>query len=357
MDIGDSGVDCIEFSRKLNFGGNLESGPKMGVSAELPDDFHKNLIDTSFFLAANRETDILVISSGINHDLERKVRDNLEEHQSKKAKLLLFLQTSGGSPDVAFRVMRRLQSRYSNITLMVGGYCKSAGTLMAVGAHEIVMSDDSELGPLDIQLGKPDELIERTSGLIPREAFAALQTASCEAFEEIVADLVQKFSFSTKMAADVATKMVIGLFQPIYEHIDPMRLGEMQRSVMIAIEYGGLLDVGNVKNGALTQLTAKYPSHEFVIDRQEASTLFINIRKPDEKEYGLMKLLQLLAERFHRSCIVEFLSPCEDKLTDDVKGNKNEHNQQVDGLAGSSPGNTEISPNAEHQETTSSEAE
>ena len=35
-------------------------------------------------------------------------------------------------------------------------HCKSAGTLLALGADEIIMSNLSELGPLDIQLPDRD---------------------------------------------------------------------------------------------------------------------------------------------------------------------------------------------------------
>ena len=38
--------------------------------------------------------------------------------------------------------------------------CKSAGTLLLIGATSLIISDRGELGPLDVQLSKPDEIFE-----------------------------------------------------------------------------------------------------------------------------------------------------------------------------------------------------
>lgn len=55
--------------------------------------------------------------------------------------------------------------QYERFTLFVSGLCKSAGTLVAVGAHELIMSDYGELGPLDVQMPKQDAVWEMQSGL------------------------------------------------------------------------------------------------------------------------------------------------------------------------------------------------
>ena len=44
--------------------------------------------------------------------------------------------------------------------------CKSAGTILALGADVIIMSQYAELGPIDVQLQKEDEVGESTSGLV-----------------------------------------------------------------------------------------------------------------------------------------------------------------------------------------------
>ncbi|WP_250910091.1 SDH family Clp fold serine proteinase [Escherichia coli] len=70
-------------------------------------------------------------------------------------KMFFFcVATYGGDPSAGYRIGRALQHNYEHITVLVVGPCKSAGTLMAVAAHKLVIGDMGELGPLDIQLKK-----------------------------------------------------------------------------------------------------------------------------------------------------------------------------------------------------------
>jgi len=60
----------------------------------------------------------------------------------------------------------------------------------------------------------------------------------------------------------------------------------------IALAYGGRLDTGNVKEGALERLAYGYPSHSFVIDRREAERLFVQVEAPHEEEAALALLYE-----------------------------------------------------------------
>ena len=42
---------------------------------------------------------------------------------------------------------------------------------MCIGAHELMMGDRGELGPLDVQIVKADEMDEQKSGLVAEAAF------------------------------------------------------------------------------------------------------------------------------------------------------------------------------------------
>jgi len=50
--------------------------------------------------------------------------------------------------------------------LYVFGYCKSAGTLVAVAADQIVMSEFGQFGPLDVQLSDKNEIFGQTAALM-----------------------------------------------------------------------------------------------------------------------------------------------------------------------------------------------
>jgi hypothetical protein len=51
---------------------------------------------------------------------------------------LLVLTTNGGDPDAAYRIARYMQDRYATWSVLVAGRFKSAGTLLALGATELV---------------------------------------------------------------------------------------------------------------------------------------------------------------------------------------------------------------------------
>ncbi len=66
----------------------------------------------------------------------------------------LMLQTPGGDVDQAERIILMCRKRVADapFRVIVPDSAKSAGTLIAVGADEIVMGEVSELGPIDPQV-------------------------------------------------------------------------------------------------------------------------------------------------------------------------------------------------------------
>src|SRR5262249_11748503 len=115
----------------------------------------------------------------------------LVNNQCSGPNVLLILTTFGGSADSADRIARCLHRHYPHgkKSLFVDSYCKSAGTLIALGMDEIVMSEGAELGPLDVQVSKPDELGEWMSGLTPTQALSTLRAEAFKAWEQIFLDI------------------------------------------------------------------------------------------------------------------------------------------------------------------------
>jgi len=70
---------------------------------------------------------------------------------SPDADLHLMLVSPGGDGEVAVRLVRSAQARCRHLTVIVPDYAKSAATLLALGAHEILMGPTSDLGPVDPQ--------------------------------------------------------------------------------------------------------------------------------------------------------------------------------------------------------------
>jgi len=75
------------------------------------------------------------------------------DDQPLKPNSVLILTTTGGLPNSAYQIARLLQNiSPGEVALCIPSFCKSAGTLIALGANKIIMNSISELGPLDVQL-------------------------------------------------------------------------------------------------------------------------------------------------------------------------------------------------------------
>ena len=66
--------------------------------------------------------------------------------------LHLMLASPGGDGEAAVRLVKSMQSRCRELTVIVPTYAKSAATLIALGAHHIMMAPFSDLGPIDPQI-------------------------------------------------------------------------------------------------------------------------------------------------------------------------------------------------------------
>jgi Serine dehydrogenase proteinase len=255
-------------------------------------------------IADEQNTDIILYNGGIFRPCdERLITECLTRGADGRRKnVMLILVTGGGDPDAAYRIARCLQNNYQTVSLYVSGICKSAGTLIAVGAHQLIFSEHGELGPLDMQMAKQDEFFASQSGLTISTALEALENRAFRAVERMFIEIENNTGgmLSVHTATDLASKTVVGLYGPIAEQIDPMHLGEAARALLIADAYGQRLNESSrnlAGNGALNDLYTSYPSHGFVIDRQEATKLFKNVREPNGNEARLIEALGPMARK------------------------------------------------------------
>ena len=237
-------------------------------------------------ITSELEADIFLYSAAISDVNADKLINEIKQTSPKRNNVALIMTTYGGDPDAAFRIARYLNRKYKHFTLFVFGYCKSAGTLLALGADEIVISDFGELGPLDIQVTKDDDF-RSESGLDIQQALSVIGSQAFEMFESYLLDIISssQAAITTKTAADIASSMAVELLSPISSQIDPLRVGEMNRLMNIALAYGQRLKPQGIE--VIKNLIYNYPSHSFVIDFEEAEKLFDTVREPYEFELSL----------------------------------------------------------------------
>ena len=260
----------------------------------------------AFNLAANavseaRDAEVFLYSGRIESP-QQKLMTAFSTMEGRHPNAFLVLVTYGGDPHIAYKIARALQRGFERITVCVPGPCVSAGTMLALAAHELTMTDSGWLGPLDIQVPRSDEIFESQSGLASMQSLATLQSGAWETFRDnlfnLKASTVGQIKLKTSLEA--ATALTTGLYGPLFAQVDPLRLAEDERSKRIVAEYGRRLQLrsGNLQGEALQRLVADYPSHQFVIDRDEAKeSLFQNVASPLPAEQLLVDALGILADR------------------------------------------------------------
>jgi ClpP class serine protease len=106
-----------------------------------------------------RKRDVLVFAADINKQIPQipidysdllPFTDQLSNLKGEK--LDLILETPGGSGEVAEDLVKAMRNKHEEIAVIVPGWAKSAGTIMAMAADEILMGPHSGLGPIDAQI-------------------------------------------------------------------------------------------------------------------------------------------------------------------------------------------------------------
>lgn len=291
------------------------------------------LIKMNVFQFDKDNTDIFFYVGSINRKGYSEISKIISKITSRKSNVLLCLATFGGDPDAGYRIGRCLQHYYAgNVILFAPSLCKSSGTLTAIASNHLIIGNEGELGPLDIQLRKADEIGEQSSGLDIFKAVSFLEDRVMDEFSQYL-PAIRFGNGSTRFSADIAAKLVQAVVEPIASQIDPIKIGEHQRAIGIAQKYGELLNEMTkiLKGNALSTLIAGYPSHGFVIDRKEAEKLFSKVYKPCDT---LLDLLEEYDPLFRDFNLLGQSSPVVCSLaievTSEDKGNQAENIQDKD---------------------------
>jgi len=113
----------------------------------------------------------------------------------------LLLDSPGGDGETAVRLVRSAQARCNELTVIVPNQAKSAGTLLAMGAHHIVMGPTSDLGPVDPQF--------RIPGSDERGLYSAKDLiAAVDHAERAIANNSEVYALHAALLADFNAVMV-----------------------------------------------------------------------------------------------------------------------------------------------------
>lgn len=181
-----------------------------------------------------------------------------------KQPLELILHTPGGLVLPAVQIARAIKAHKGRTTVFVPHYAMSGGTLIALGADEIVLNPHAVLGPIDPQIG----------GLPAASILRVAQQKSADATDDYTLVLADLGRMAIDQLESVARELLAGTVSP-------------EAAATIARE---------LSSGRWT--------HDYPIDAAEAREIGLNVsdRMPNE----IMDLMALFPSTLRRSTGVKW---------------------------------------------------
>lgn len=218
--------------------------------------------------------------------LSGKTFDNLD----------VLLQTPGGSADRAYQIAKILGEKSKHITIIIPLFAKSAGTLISLIGDSFVLTELSELGPLDTQVNETqdDDSPKYKSAL---EEFKALEQARIhclETLDQTALLILKKSGMKISSSLSLAIDFVGETSSKLYDKFDSIKIGKYARALAIGKEYGvRLLERYKGKSfeearNIVDHLVYDYPSHTFVIDKIELKSLGFVVESVSEELVNLL---------------------------------------------------------------------
>lgn len=212
----------------------------------------------------------------------------------KQPAIDLVLNTMGGDAEVPWRLVTLLREYCDRLSVLLPHRAHSAGTSLALGADEIVMTPLAVLGPIDPS---------RTHPLLPK------REGAIEAEPISVQDMRNAMQFIRDAAGAGTTyspEAWAQIFTALFEKIHPLAIGAIEQSYALA-KLVATRCLGTHMNPAtesaeikaiVDRLCDDYKSHSYEIARREARELGLKAADASPPvQSALMELLKFYKAR------------------------------------------------------------
>jgi hypothetical protein len=210
--------------------------------------------------------------------------------------LHLMLETPGGDGETAIRVVRSAQARCRELTVIVPNQAKSAGTILLMGAHRILMGPTSDLGPVDPQFPTPKGLYSA------KDLIAAVARA-----EKALAENPDSYPLQVALLADFTAVMV----QQARSALD--RSGDLVREALRSNPDRTLRQVNQLAKALQEKLIDLPQDHGAVFDAKDAEEAGLPVQHADPRSDQWRAIWELWTKYFDLQCFV-----CEGRLASQI---------------------------------------
>ncbi len=266
-----------------------KKGYKMGHSKrfkliqQLEEELQSALI---CYITGDREN----LSTRIAPDIIRVFYQHLEMLGPRK-KITLFLYTRGGDLMTPFRLVSLIREYCSFFNVLIPFRAYSAGTLISLGADEIIMGKLSELSPIDPSVANAFNPKD------PHHPTARIPVS--------VEDVSSYLLLANEMAGLKGTEQALEVFLRLSKAVHPLALGNVYRNYALIRSLGKKL-LKMHKGGSsperieniIENLTEKLYAHSYMIPRSEAGNrIHLNVSEPSPV---VEKLMWTLYENYEK---------------------------------------------------------
>lgn len=199
----------------------------------------------------------------------------------------ILIISSGGDPIVSWRINSLLRSRFDKITVLVPYGAYSAATLLALGANDIIMHKNGNLGPIDMQITTPP----RVEGEMPMHF----------GYE----DIANYFKF----IEDIGLKdqaVISDALGKLTNQLSPIDLGSAKRGSQLGLSMAEKLLSTHLADSNKAKLISErlnkqYYHHGFPLDKREAKDIGLEIVEDEEIESLMWNVTEDILEYYKES--------------------------------------------------------
>ena len=145
-------------------------------------------------IEAHLDADVMTCIHPIQQPMDDLIRDYVEDIKDRRERLLVILETNGGSIETAERIADTLRYHYpKEVSFLVPNYAMSAGTVLVMSGDTIYMDYYSVLGPIDPQVRNRDGVFVPALGYLDKYQELIKKSDKGKLSPAELAFLVQKF--------------------------------------------------------------------------------------------------------------------------------------------------------------------
>lgn len=219
------------------------------------------------------QANLIVLIDQIFQDNMTYVEELLHPLDSSKP-LHVLLASPGGDGETAVRIVRSLQARCTELTILLPDMAKSAATILSLGADKIVFGPGGDLGPVDPQMRFPNGTLASA-----KEIVAAVDEA-----EQRITDNPGTYPLFANMLADVTMIMVEQARYAL------ARSGALVEEALAAASGRTKAEVEDLAAKLQVPLIDEPTSHSAVISCDAAASFGLpaEAADPNSEEWGLL---------------------------------------------------------------------